>query len=255
MSDLDRVLGRRLSETTTADIAPVMVGGGPGAKRPGLVKKKGDEKDKQRRRSISGVLGVLGESEEEEYEKSQPEEAVIPKNAEEMEDGRTDPSGLNLKEPKFTKKAPDSPKDGTEQLMSPKAALVAPDVTPDSMVEIDPSEVPGPSSEETFRVSDTAAPPPPPPEPDPIAAPGTQQDTFTTAMDALLGRSRSPQPVPTPGGRPVPPPAMESAPVSPEAAAAMFTSQVGDPLKQGVPMPDPKVGDGKAVCEAFRRFC
>lgn len=252
MSDLDRVLGRRVPvrETTTADIAPVMVGGGPGAKRPGLVKKKGDDKEKQRRRAISGVLGTLGESEEEEHEDSQDEDAgVIPKDAEEMEDGRHDPSGLNLKEPQFKKKAPDSPQDEREQLLSPKAALVAPDVTPDSMVEIDPSDVPGPEGE-TFRAVDTAPPQPPSAAPEP---PGAGADRFTNTMDMLLGRTRSTAPAQS-GGQP--PPTMESAPsISPEAAAAMFTSQVGDPLRQGQPMPDPKVGDGKAVLESFRRFC
>lgn len=265
MSDLDRVLGRSvpLRETTTADIAPVMVGGGPGVrpKRPGLVKKKDD---RNRRRAIAGVLGATMEAaEEDEYEEAtEQRDGVIPKNAEEVEDGRTDPSGLNLKTPEFKKKAPDSPKDDREALMSPKAALVAPDVTPDSMTEIDPSEVPG-GEGETFKAPDVTIEPPSPgpvppnigePTPGEPAAPQTGQDTFTTAMDTLLGRNRQPA-ASTPQA-----PAMESQhTISPEAAAAMFTAPVegvsGDALlRQSQPMPEPKVGDGKKVFESFRRF-
>jgi hypothetical protein len=268
MSDLDRVLGRSVplrETTTTGDIAPVMTGGGMNGrpKRPGLVKKKDAHRT---RRAVAGVLGTIGEAaEEEEYEETTEErEGVIPKNAEELEDGRSDPSGLNLKKPEFKKATPDSPKNEKEALMSPKAALVAPDVTPDSMTEIDPSEVPG-GEGETFKAPDVTrepiAPSPVPPsigEPVPgapaaTAAPG--QDTFTTAMDTLLGRDRTQAQAPRPA-----PPTMESKqPISPEAAAAMFTAPVDAPsgdvlLKQNQPMPEHKIGDGKQVFESFRRF-
>jgi hypothetical protein len=263
MSDLDRVLGRSvpLRETTvTGDIAPVMTGGGMNGrpKRPGLAKKN-DEK--QRRRTIAGVLGATMEAaEEDEYEETTEQRSgVIPANAEELEDGRSDPSGLRLKEPQFKKSNPDSPKDEREALMSPKAALVAPDVTPDSMTEIDPSEVPG-GEGETFKAPDVSIEPPAPgPVPADIGAPTAPepgQDTFTTAMDTLLGKSRKAAPGAAPSAPP-PPATVES--ISPEAAAAMFTAPVegvsGDALlRQNQPMPDPKVGDGKRVFESFRRF-
>lgn len=231
-------------------------------KRPGLTKKKDGD---NRRRAIAGVLGATMEAaEEDEYEETTEErEGVIPKNAEEMEDGRSDPSGLRLKTPEFKKANPDSPKDEKETLMSPKAALVAPDVTPNSMTEIDPSEVPG-GEGETFRapeVTNTPTPPGPlPPDIGAPAAPTPGQDTFTTAMDTLLGKSRKPA-ADTAPGRAAPPPAMESKapPISEEAAAAMFAAPVegvsGDALlRQNQPMPDPKIGDGKRVFESFRRF-
>jgi hypothetical protein len=268
MSDLDRVLGRSVplrETTTTGDIAPVMTGGGMNGrpKRPGLVK-KGD--DKARRRAVSGVMSVIGEAaEEDEYEETTEQtDGVIPKNAEELDGGRHDPSGINVKTPEFKKRDPDSPKGDAETLMSPKSALVAPDVTPNSMTEIDPSEVPG-GDGETFKAPDvTIEPPSPGPVPADIGAPapeaGPGQDTFTTAMDTLLGRNRQPAAAPA-QARPVPPPTMESKapPISEEAAAAMFAAPVegvsGDALlRQNQPMPEPKVGDGKRVFESFRRF-
>lgn len=266
MSDLDRVLGRSVplqEVTTTGDVAPVMTGGGMNGrpKRPGLAKK---EKDRSRR-AVAGVLGAIGEAaEEDEYEDStEQRQGVIPANAEELEDGRSDPSGLRLKKPEFKKSNPDSPKDDRETLMSPKAALVAPDVTPDSMTEIDPSEVPG-GEGETFKAPDvTIEPPAAGPVPADIGAPVPEpgQDRFTTAMDTLLGKSRKPSPPEQAAPAAPAQPAMESKQpsISPEAAAAMFAAPVegvsGDALlRQNQPMPDPKVGDGKKVYESYRRF-
>jgi hypothetical protein len=271
MSDLDRVLGRSVplrETTTTGDVAPVMTGGGMNGrpKRPGLAKK---EDEKRRRRTIASVLGATMEAaEEDDYEETtEKQTGVIPANAEELEDGRSDPSGLRLKKPEFKQSNPDSPKDSREALMSPKAALVAPDVTPDSMTEIDPSEVPG-GEGETFKAPDVStAPPEAGPVPADIGAPMPAepgQDTFTTAMDTLLGKSRKPsapgRAQAAPASAAPPPPAMESAPaISPETAAAMFAAPVegvsGDALlRQNQPMPDPTVGDGKRVFESYRRF-
>lgn len=271
MSDLDRVLGRSLREaTTTGDVAPVMTGGGMNGRprRPGLVKKDDDE-DKKRRRAVAGVIGATMEaSEEDDYEETtEQKDGVIPKDAEEMEDGLSDPSGVHVKAPEFKKREPDSPKGGNEVLMSPKSALVAPDVTPDSMTELDPSDVPG-GEGETFKAPDvTIEPPPAGPVPADIGAPAPAapgQDRFTTAMDTLLGKSRKPS---APGRvSPAPAPAPAAAPpISESAAAAMFTAPVeamdggvamsGDSLlRQNQPMPDPKVGDGKRVFEAYRQF-
>jgi hypothetical protein len=266
MSDLDRVLGRSVplrEATVTGDIAPVMTGGGMNGrpKRPGLAKK---DDEKRRRRTIASVLGATMEAaEEDEYEETTEQRSgVIPANAEELEDGRSDPSGLRLKKPEFKKSNPDSPKDERETLMSPKAALVAPDVTPDSMIEIDPSEVPG-GQGETFKAPDVSIDPPAAgPVPADIGAPAPEpgQDRFTTAMDTLLGKSRKPaEPTAGTAAPPPPQPAMESkATISPEAAAAMFAAPIegvsGDTLlRQNQPMPDPKVGDGK-VFESFRKF-
>jgi hypothetical protein len=231
-------------------------------KRPGLASK---EDEKRRRRTIAGVIGATMEAaDEDEYEETTEENGgVIPANAEEVKDGRSDPSGLRLKEPKFKKADPDSPKDDREALMSPKAALVAPDVTPDSMTEIDPSEVPG-GEAETFKATDaTATPPPQGPVPPDIGAPMPAepgQDTFTTAMDTLLGKTRKPATHGSAQATPPPMPTQESKqPISAEAATAMFSAPVegvpGDVLLgQNKPMPEPKVGDGTRVFESYRRF-
>jgi hypothetical protein len=249
MSDLDRVLGRRkpIKETTTASAIPVVatVPSSRHVKRPF----KSDDR-KKHARLISGVIGMR--ESDGDVESTSSEDALIPKDAEESDGTERSAQGINVKTPTFKKDDPDSPKDEQEQLLSPKAALVAPDVTPNSMTEIDPSEVPGPAST-SFRAADAAE------APTPTATPASigQQDKFTNTMDTLLGRDRT-QPAAPPQGQPNPAPAMESfqpPPISPEAAAAMFSSGAIDPLKQGQPMPDPVVTDAKQVCEAFRKFC
>lgn len=213
--------------------------------RSKMAGKEEDENKKKRVKIISGVIGMR-ESGEDQFDDDEEKGSLIPKDAEQTDGSESSNPGVNVARPKFKKNDPDSPKGGEEQLLSPKAALVAPDVTPDSMTEIDPSEVPGPSGA-TFSASD-AARPAQPPSPAP-SAPGSDQ--FTNTMDTLLGRNRSDG-----ASRP---PSMESvqtaSALSPEAAAAMFASQAGDPLKPGQPMPEPVVGDGKKICEAFRRFC
>lgn len=260
MSDLDRVLGRSTvaaapirETTTTGDIAPVMTGGGLNGrpKRPGLINKR--DKDRQRR-TVASVIGATMESDEEDYERSQSDDldGVIPDDAKEINTGDLNPSGIHVKEPEFKKRNPSTPSGGgNEEIMSATVALVAPDVTPDSMTEVDPSDVPGPTGT-MFKVSDI------PGEPTPEAAPhelpaSPNQDKFTTAVDALLGRKRSERPM---GNVPVPQ-TMESIktpPISPEAASAMFSGKSGEELAYA-PMPEHTPGDGKQILEAFRRFC
>lgn len=254
MSTLDRVLGRQPIQevTTTGDIAPVMgtVPASRSIKRPKLARDIAKKKD--RSSLVKSVIGRTDESEEAEYEEEEEhgDDSIIPTDAKKIKDFGMGVSALELKEPKLTKRGPDAPQEDDEKLLSPKAALVAPDVTPHSMTEIDPSDVPGPSGT-TFKAADVEAPAPAAEMPS--AAPGT--DTFTNAMDTVLGRQR-PSQVPRSAEGQVPPPTMESAapPISPEAAAAMF-SNGNDQLKQGQPMPEPKASDGKQVCESFRRFC
>jgi hypothetical protein len=249
MSDLDRVLGRRvpIQEVTTASAIPVVatVPSSRHAKRAAMADDV--ERKKKHARLISGVIGMR---ESDDVESTSNEDSLIPKDAEESDGTERSAQGINVKTPKFKKDDPDSPKDEQEQLLSPKAALVAPDVTPHSMTEIDPSDVPGPSAT-TFRAADAAEPPPAASTPVSIG----QEDRFVNTMDTILGRDRS-NPAPPAASRP-PTPTMESSAtaISPEAAAAMFSSGAIDPLKQGQPMPDPVVTDAKQVCEAFRRFC
>jgi hypothetical protein len=164
---------------------------------------------------------------------------VIPKDAEELEDGRSDPSGLHVKKPSSRSATRTARRTSNEALMSPKAALVAPDVTPDSMTEIDPSEVPG-GEGETFKAPDVTIEPPRQVRSQPTSAsqrpPQPGQDTFTTAMDTLLGKSRKPSAPTSARLSGACSSASGSEPISPEsAAAAMFTAPV-EAMDGGVAM-------------------
>lgn len=263
MSAIDRILGRpgRITEVTmSGDVPPMMAAP---SSRFSRRSKLSQEEDKKKRRAsmVSGVIGMQSESEEKDYVKSgSDDEGVIPQNAEEIEPGEHDASGLHLKAPKFKKDDPDEPTGEEEKLMSPRSALVAPDVTPDSMTEIDPSEVPGKRST-SFKALDLFKEPEPPLAAGPVGG----SDQFTSTMDTLLGHNRSSGYPGGAGGRTPPSPAPASMgesrqPISAEAASAMFEDGIGegsggDPLKQGVPMPDHTPGDGKKICEAFRKFC
>lgn len=247
MSDLDRVLGRKpIQEVTTASAVPVVatVPAFRQTRRP--VKKDDDENRKRHARLVSGVLGMT------EAETSD-NDSLFPEDAEETDGSERPTSGIRLKKPEFSQRNPDSPKDEQEQLLSPRAALVAPDVTPDSMTEIDPSDVPGPKGT-SFKVGDTAteAPATAPAALDTVLGGG--QDKFTSTMDTLLGHDRRQQPMQRPPS-PASPATMETQAISPEAAAAMFIAPSGEAiLAQGKPMADPVVGDGKTIFEAARRF-
>jgi hypothetical protein len=253
MSDLDRVLGRRsaqINEVTTASAIPPVatVPAFRQAKRPALAK-DAEEKRRKHNRLVSGVIGMTGMTE---AESTSDTESLFPEDAKES-DGldRLNP-GIHVKKPQFKQDDPDSPKDEEEQLLSPRAALVAPDVTPNSMTEIDPSDVPGPKGS-TFKAADAATPAPA--DASAPAAPDNgigDQDRFTNTMDTLLGRDRT-QPTQPPTA--MRPPTVESRGISPEAAAAMFNSPTGDALlAHGKPMAEPVVSDGKTIFEAARRF-
>lgn len=256
MSALDAVLGRRsVTETTTASAIPV-VATVPSSRKTFRSRPDDEEKRKQARRA-SSVRAVLGESEE-------GDEPVIPEDAEELDGAAVDPSGLNLKDPSEIepRKKTDAPKDDTERLLTPRAALVAPDVTPESMTEIDPSLVPGRSSTSSFRASDVES----------EAAPGVRGPASSgashqseIAMNILLGRNRPSQGTQPAGHntRPAetayesvsaPPPMPHVEPITESAANAMFSAGQVDVLKQNQPMPDHKQGDGHAIYSAFRRF-
>lgn len=234
MSALDRVLGRKLNETTTTgDIAPVM------ANVPTWqhIKRKKDAEG--RKKKSSEVAKVVGEAQE--------EEEVIPADAEGAEEGDFNASqGVYVSKPKEQPKAPEQPTSDEEKLLTPAAALVAPDVTPDSMTEIDPSKVPGRSGGQSFRASDLNAPPQ-----QPGAQPGERTDPGVSQMDILLGRQRSN----TANGPGSPPPTQPI--MTEDSAAALFSTASGeDLLRPGIEVPPPTQGrvDAKAVCEAARKF-
>ena len=228
MSTLDRVLGRKLGEaTTTGDVCPVVA----------TVPAWRHASRKDRKRKKSGVAGVIGEA------VTQEDDEIIPEDAEEAEEADFNAAmGINVRTPREKEEDPDAPQGEEEKLMTPRSALVAPDVTPDSMTEIDPADVPGKGMGKVFRAADLE----PQLSPD---QPEDHSDPAVSQMDVILGRQRG-----SPNGPGTPP--MGAPAVTEAAAAAMFaTGAVGDVLKQGEAMPEPAAAiDSKKVCEAARRW-
>ena len=199
--------------------------------------KSGRERNALHRRTAAALLG-LGEAED--------DESIIPADAEEVQNV-AGPSGIRVDD-KAVKKdqeapEPDHPSEvpgsGEDSLLSPRDALVAPDVTPQAMEPIDASEVPHAKGQDR------------PPE--------GQVPRFTRApqndvnpMDVLLGRTS------TRPSRPEPEP--ENV-VTAESAQAQVNTLLnvggvsGDALlRNNAPMPDPKPGDASKIMEAFSRY-
>jgi hypothetical protein len=182
---------------------------------------------------------VVGES-------KAPEDALIPDNAEDYEGGGQ-PYEKQQKPVKDVVMEPRDPYADKEKLMTPSAALVAPDVTPEAEQPIDPAKVPNTGGGVRFRASDAEREP---------AAPN--QPLAKRAMDTLLGRPSGPSQQAEP-----------DAVVTAESAYGLLGIKSPDQLhleersgavsgeaalRQGTPMPEHKNGDGQAVLSAFRRF-
>jgi hypothetical protein len=252
MNSLNYVLGRgKLDEVTTTSAVPV-VATMPSARRTARSRPQDDDDEedskrhKRRARVSSTVRAVLGEAHDD-------NSAVIPDDAEKIDSGDETAQALNLKKTKENPPDPAQPMGSEEKLLTPKAALVAPDVTPHSMTEIDPSEVPGPSAAQSFKTRDITVPA----EAPSMSAPEAPTGGFD-AMDILLGRSHAPQrQTGHMSGGMNPPVQVESQqPISEAEAARLFNQGTAsqDHVKQGQPMPDHVPGDGKTVFESFRRF-
>lgn len=217
--------GRRVQEDV-----PVPVG----ARRPELPRRS-KRRDVQRR-TAAAIMG-MGEAQDPEDE-----EAIIPGDADEV-DNYGGPAGYKTDREKVqADQEPENPltpdssgtEDETGELISPNAALVAPDVTPHTLEPIDPSQVP--------------APKPAPAAPSPAPAQAARQEI--NPMDVLLGRKSGSQAMP---------PEMTAPPVTAESAQATINATLGvggpgDLLGQGKEMPPPAPGDAKKVMEAFYKF-
>lgn len=124
----------------------------------------------------------------------------------------------------------DDAEEDTAQLISPKAALVAPDVTPHTLDPIDPSEVPAPAK--------TAAP-----------ANATASAPDFDPLKVILGRS-------TAQAKQAPEP---ETPVTAESAQATINSLLStvppaDLLGKGREMPPHQPSNPGKIMEAFARF-
>ncbi len=211
-----QMLGRQVQEDVPVPVA---------VRRSPLLRNR-DRRGVQRR-TAAAMMGV-----------SEAETPIIPDDAEEME-MYGGSSGIQLDSPALddenqpeTPEAPDTAAEEDETgLIQPRAALVAPDVTPKTLEPIDPSEVPAPSKPAT-----TAS-----------GAPKVSDDGkgASDALNVLLGR--------TPGWSQLPPENIVTA----EASQASVNASLGlkqDFLGQGKEMPPPVPGNPSKVMEAFYRF-
>lgn len=192
----------------------------------------------KKRRRESSMSRVMGEA-------VNADEPIIPKDAEEFEGGGQ-PYEQGLKPVKDVVMEPNDPYAGKEKMMTPSAALVAPDVTPDADKPIDPSAVPGVGSGARFRAGDADREP---------QAPSSGQALPHRAMDVLLAR-------PTPPSQEAQPDAVVTA----ESAYRMMGVQSPDEqfrdasasgqalLNENAPMPTHVHSDGRQVLSVFRRF-
>lgn len=194
-----------------------------------------------RHRRVSAAMLGLGEADD--------SEAIIPDDAEPIDDV-AGPSGIKLDQAKVDQDrkpdepdSPVTPDEDAEQLMTPRDALVAPDVTPQAFDPIDPGDVPAPAE---------PAPAPAAAAPAPAPAPPPASPNRVNPMDVLLGRV-------SPNGKPTKPVPEEPA-VTAEAAQATVNTVLGvngggdSLLKQGQAMPDPTPAQPAKIMETFYKY-
>jgi len=240
--------------TMAGDVPPVMTGMGMSAAFAPSRFKTVDKVKKPYRRSrmVSGIIGRLKEDEDEQ------EKGVIPGDAKEVDSLVTSVSAVSVETPVMPD--PDKPasmlKPG-EPLISPAAALVAPDVTPDSLKPLDPSQVPG---------ADKGTPPEAMPAPSLPSEARYSPTEPGAALDMVLGRTApanmpayaSSGPALQAGGT-MPVESMLPGIPSPStfassAATAVPLSEAALMRSQGAGMPEHIAANGDAVLSAFRRF-
>lgn len=249
---MDRVLGRTaIKEATTSSAVVPVEASFPAWRNSG--RDRGQARKKKRSRMVASVIGRMSEAEDDETETEAPPESVFPDDAEEI-DGQeaTTPQSVKGAGPvKGFKKEPESGDD--EELMTPRSALVAPDVTPESEKPLDPSMVPGGETSRYFTADQL--------EQASSEAPEDIQQPTGSAMDTILARGRGaskPRSSIVPPGSATPPAAggvsMESAYTMVGAIPPGSNFVEEALLKQGSPMPDHKPADGRKVLESFRRF-
>ena len=257
MSLIDQLIGRK-PVAEDYSVPPVLAGKQqrpvPSRSQP----PKEDAKIAARRAAVrrqSVLASIMGMTESE-------EEGIIPTDAQELD---TENFGAVIpgvkKDPLPKAGGPAEPtgcqNPGQEELIQPFAALVAPDLTPNTLKPIDPSRVPQP---------------PRPPMPQmPAAQPqqsaplpqGSVGYAGRDVMDMLLGRQNN-GPQPAPNSRPPYYQQEESIAMAESLAASMavdeseIKAKVAASLTTADPgtclMPNHKEGDGKTVFNSFRRF-
>lgn len=236
--------------TTTGDIAPVETGApllsnpsATGAKRR-IPTMKPNDKKKLRNRMVDRLVGI----------KEDRDGSVIPDDAKEVQTIEKSDHGLNLDTPEIPGQKIRNPYSGEEPLILPAASLVAPDVTPEGLFPLDPSQLPGADQGKAPQGPAATAP----------ATPGAAGGD--AALKVLLGKPAAPAASGIAGPTPdlattsdkmstesvnlppgIPSPAQVAAADAPVASgnALLATNQ---------PMPDHEQADIKGVMEAYSRF-
>jgi len=181
-------------------------------------------------------------------------EGIIPNDAEEITDMGISVLPKTTNPIKDVVQEPSYPSAEREKLMTPYAALTAPDATPGAMTPIDASKIPGSTAQKFTAAELEKAAPEQEVAPEEIEGPGV--DKATRAMDVLLGRTRAGKPATDRAD------AERAGAITSEAAAYAalrvdppgMAETVGAAMVPGTPMPEPTVGDGKVICEAFRKY-
>lgn len=235
--------------TSTGDVAPVMTGApvisnpsATGAKRR-IPTSSPEKQRKLRNRVAAGIVGHLEEDSRDGY--------VIPDDAKEVSKLEVAGDGLSsMSAPEIPAQKVKNPYSGEEQLIMPAACLVAPDVTPEAIFPLDPSQFPGgdrgqsPTNAQPARSSYPG-----------IAAP--QPAPASPTVDLMLGKSPGAQPA-------IAQPSAESLlsrlPGIPSASAialeesAATASTVIAAQQPGIPMPEHRAGNASAIMDAFSQF-
>lgn len=197
------------------------------------------------RRTAAAMMGMA---------EAEDDESIIPADAEEIQN-IAGASGVRVDD-KVVKadQEPDEPDGPSEipgssddQMLSPRDALVAPDVTPQAMEPIDASEVPQAKDQQNYQPQ-SQVPKFVPPN---YTAPPNANNNVNP-MDVLLGRTS------TRPSRPEPQPenvvTAESAQASVNAMLSVGGASGNALLSQGSPMPEPKQGDASKIMEAFSKY-
>lgn len=240
MSALAKMLCGLTEMTTVGDVAPVECGAPVLANPATAAKRKmpADKKKKDMRGRMASRL--IGEDSRDGF--------VIPDNAKEVDTLEVNGDGLStIKTPVIPGEKPKNPYSGDEPLILPAASLVAPDVTPEALYPLDPSQLPGADagkSPESTPMQPAATPPP-----SPGAAPLPSSPAGSPAIDVVLGK--------TTGGEPSLESILARMPgiPSPASVAALESNAPSGEaaLAKGAPMPEHK-GSADGAWKAFLKL-
>jgi len=193
---------------------------------------RGRDRRSVQRRSAAAIMMGMREAEGE-------DDTIIPDDAQEIQN-IAGPSGIRMDDEPMKRdreaREPDGPsdtgQDTEDRLLSPRDALVAPDVTPQALEPIDASEVPQAKEQPSVPR---------------FVKPGQPE---INPMDVLLGRTRQ-------QATEMPPPENVVTAESAQAAVNTLLSVGGSGealLQQNVPMPPPAPGNASKIMEAFSKY-